>query len=115
IFNAPREIADAIRYTGYDACTTASNHAFDQGMPGVIATLDQLDRAGVAHAGTARTPEDNGRITLLPPPPAPPPRAGGPHPGTAPPPEDPGRIPLPPADTATVALLDYTFGANEGQ
>jgi poly-gamma-glutamate synthesis protein (capsule biosynthesis protein) len=45
----------AIKATGYDVCTTASNHAVDQGFAGVRRTLDDLDRAKIAHAGTART------------------------------------------------------------
>lgn len=55
VFNAPRELADAIASVGWDACSVASNHALDRGFAGVTATLDQLDRAGVAHSGTART------------------------------------------------------------
>lgn len=54
-FNAPWELADAIAATGYDTCSTASNHALDMGRTGVEATLDILDRAGVGHTGTART------------------------------------------------------------
>jgi Bacterial capsule synthesis protein PGA_cap len=34
-FNAPREIAPAARWAGYDTCTTASNHTLDQGSDGV--------------------------------------------------------------------------------
>jgi poly-gamma-glutamate capsule biosynthesis protein CapA/YwtB (metallophosphatase superfamily) len=54
IFNAPRELADAIEAVGFDACSTASNHSYDRGPDGVRATLDQLDRVGVGHAGMAR-------------------------------------------------------------
>ena len=51
----PAEIAKAIAAVGFDACSTASNHFFDRGMPGVKATLDALDAAHVQHSGTART------------------------------------------------------------
>ena len=54
-FNAPHEVAEAIAYAGFDGCSTASNHAFDKGVDGLSDTLDILDRAGVGHAGTART------------------------------------------------------------
>jgi hypothetical protein len=54
-FNAPPELADAIRAAGYDSCSVASNHAMDQGPRGVAATLAALDRIGVGHAGTARS------------------------------------------------------------
>lgn len=57
-FNAPLELADALAYAGFDACSTASNHTLDQGMEGVRATLDALDDAGVAHAGGRRSPEE---------------------------------------------------------
>ena len=54
-FAVPAEIAKAIAAVGFDACSTASNHSFDRGMPGVKATLDALDAAPVQHSGTART------------------------------------------------------------
>ena len=65
IFNAPDELAGAIGWTGFDACTTASNHVVDQGQEGVRTTLRALDRAGVAHAGTARTHAEARRTTFL--------------------------------------------------
>ncbi len=58
LFNAPRELADGLAWAGFDACSTASNHIMDQKMEGVISTHDQLDRAGVAHAGGNRTAEE---------------------------------------------------------
>lgn len=56
LFKTPPHIARAIRSTGYDTCSTASNHAMDDGEEGVRRTLDALDRADVAHTGTARAP-----------------------------------------------------------
>lgn len=58
IFNAPAELADAIAATGWDVCSTASNHSADQGFTGVVQTLDVLDAAGVGHRGMARSPEE---------------------------------------------------------
>src|SRR5664280_939650 len=58
VFNTPHELADAIKEAGYKGCSTASNHAIDAGADGVTATLDALDEAGIAHAGTARTREE---------------------------------------------------------
>jgi poly-gamma-glutamate capsule biosynthesis protein CapA/YwtB (metallophosphatase superfamily) len=55
LFSAPPQVAMALRHTGYDACTTASNHSFDGGAAGVDRTLDVLDAAGLRHAGTARS------------------------------------------------------------
>jgi len=54
-FNAPRDLAAGLAEAGFDGCSTASNHSIDQGAAGVVATLDVLDDAGLAHAGTARS------------------------------------------------------------
>ncbi|MFF8507006.1 CapA family protein [Streptomyces sp. NPDC015492] len=81
-FTSPPEIAAALGATGYDSCSTASNHTLDDGAAGLGRTLDALDRAGVRHAGSARTAEEAARPTLL--------EAGG----------------------ATVAQLAYTYGTN---
>jgi poly-gamma-glutamate synthesis protein (capsule biosynthesis protein) len=63
-FNAPPQLAAAIRDAGYDVCSVASNHAMDRGPAGVAGTLHVLDRAGLRHAGTARGPRE-ARPTLL--------------------------------------------------
>jgi poly-gamma-glutamate synthesis protein (capsule biosynthesis protein) len=81
-FSVPPEIAPALAATGYDACTTASNHTYDRGAEGVDRTLDALDAAGLRHAGSARTPEEAAATTLL--------EVSG----------------------VEVALLSYTFGFN---
>jgi hypothetical protein len=81
-FSVPPEIAPALAATGYDACTTASNHTYDRGADGVDRTLDTLDAAGIRHAGSARTPDEARAITML----------------------DVERV--------SVALLSYTYGFN---
>jgi poly-gamma-glutamate capsule biosynthesis protein CapA/YwtB (metallophosphatase superfamily) len=58
LFNAPRELGEALADAGFDACSTANNHATDAGVDGVIATLEVLDDVGIAGAGTGRTPEE---------------------------------------------------------
>ncbi|WP_236792755.1 CapA family protein [Amycolatopsis sp. GM8] len=57
-FSAPPEIATAIASTGYDDCSTASNHTLDQGVDGITRTLDTLDSVGVRHTGSARTQQE---------------------------------------------------------
>jgi hypothetical protein len=57
-FNAPPQLAAAIRHAGYDACSVASNHSMDRGPHGVAGTLAVLDRAGLRHAGMARSPRE---------------------------------------------------------
>lgn len=63
-FLAVSAIVPGIVGQGWDGCSTASNHAVDQGMAGVISTLDALRASGVGHAGTARTPEEVGQPQL---------------------------------------------------
>ncbi len=53
-FGAPPEIIDAVAAAGYDGCSTASNHSLDRGYAGVVRTLEEFDRVGLRHAGTAR-------------------------------------------------------------
>jgi poly-gamma-glutamate capsule biosynthesis protein CapA/YwtB (metallophosphatase superfamily) len=82
LFNSPTALARAIAWTGWDACTVASNHAVDKGQTGIRTTLRALERAGVRHAGTARSRRDSRRTTLL------------------------------EAHGIRVALLSYTYGTN---
>ena len=65
LFAAPPQVVRAIAATGYDVCTTASNHSVDQGFAGLKRTLDDLDRAKIAHAGTARTKAESERPTIF--------------------------------------------------
>lgn len=64
-FKSPPEVARALAVTGYDGCSTASNHTLDDGADGIRRTLDALDRAGVRHAGSARTEEEARTVTVL--------------------------------------------------
>ncbi len=82
LFRSPVALARAIAWTGWDACTVASNHAVDQGQEGLAATLRVLERAGVAHAGTARSRAEARRTTFV------------------------------EADGVRIALLSYTYGTN---
>jgi poly-gamma-glutamate capsule biosynthesis protein CapA/YwtB (metallophosphatase superfamily) len=84
-FNAPPQLAAALRWAGYDACSTASNHSMDQGAQGVAATLGVLDRAGLRHAGTVRNAQEADQHTIL--------KVRG----------------------LRVALLSYTYGLNSGR
>jgi hypothetical protein len=56
VFRAPASLAGAIAWTGWDACSTASNHALDGGIEGIDFTLQRLDRVGVRHSGTNSSP-----------------------------------------------------------
>ncbi|WP_103530266.1 CapA family protein [Streptomyces sp. SM11] len=64
-FKSPPEVATALRTTGFDSCSTASNHTLDDGAEGVRRTLGALDKAGIRHAGSARTAAEAARPTIL--------------------------------------------------
>ena len=55
---APYELAADLRRVGFDRCSTASNHSWDLGEPGIGSTLAALDTAGISHTGTARSPAE---------------------------------------------------------
>jgi poly-gamma-glutamate capsule biosynthesis protein CapA/YwtB (metallophosphatase superfamily) len=65
LFAAPPQVVRGIAATGYDVCTTASNHSLDQGFAGLKRTLDDLDQAKIGHAGTARTKTESERPTIF--------------------------------------------------
>ncbi|MEU7064585.1 CapA family protein [Streptomyces sp. NPDC046161] len=62
-FKSPPEIADGLKAAGYDGCSTASNHTLDDGADGVRRTLDTFDKAGLKHAGSARTAAEAATVT----------------------------------------------------
>ncbi|MFB9908925.1 CapA family protein [Allokutzneria oryzae] len=64
-FSAPPEVTKGLADTGYDACSTASNHTIDQGAAGVTRTLDALDAVGIAHTGSARSAEEAAKPRIL--------------------------------------------------
>ena len=47
LFAAPQAIAPALRATGWDLCTTASNHTMDQGWDGLVRTIEVHHDAGI--------------------------------------------------------------------
>jgi poly-gamma-glutamate capsule biosynthesis protein CapA/YwtB (metallophosphatase superfamily) len=64
-FNVPPQVTTALADLGYDSCSTASNHSLDQGVRGVVRTLDALDAVGIRHTGTARSRTEWATPTLL--------------------------------------------------
>ncbi|MFB7462999.1 CapA family protein [Streptomyces sp. NPDC056224] len=62
-FVSPPSVADALKDTGYDGCSTASNHTLDDGADGLRRTLDRLDKVGLKHAGSARTAAEAATVT----------------------------------------------------
>jgi poly-gamma-glutamate synthesis protein (capsule biosynthesis protein) len=82
IFAAPPAIVPALKWAGYDACTTASNHSVDQGWDGIVRTLHDFHRHGIETAGTAETKADSKRALMI------------------------------DVDGVTVALISATYGTN---
>ncbi|WP_314174827.1 CapA family protein [Streptomyces winkii] len=81
-FKTPPDVAAAIKDTGYESCSSASNHSMDDGVDGVRRTITAMDEAGLKHAGSAASARARTRTTMM--------KAGG----------------------AKVAQLAYTYGTN---
>src|SRR3954468_19424537 len=64
-FNSPPALARAVAATGFDACSTASNHSLDRGQPGIDATRRALARAGVRSTGSFSSGRQRRRPLLL--------------------------------------------------
>jgi poly-gamma-glutamate capsule biosynthesis protein CapA/YwtB (metallophosphatase superfamily) len=65
LFSAPPAIVPALKWEGYDACTTASNHSIDQGFDGLTRTLDDFAKVGIQTAGTAATKKASRQPLLI--------------------------------------------------
>lgn len=65
MFNSPPALARAVKATGFDACSTASNHSLDRGQAGIGATRRALTRAGVRHTGSFSSRRQQRRPLLL--------------------------------------------------
>lgn len=64
-FAAPPEALDALKTAGFDALTTANNHALDQGLSAVVNTVSGIEARGMLTTGTYRTPEGRDQILML--------------------------------------------------
>jgi len=65
VFNSPEELISAIKGVGFDVLTNANNHSMDRGASGVLATIQQLDQAGLKHTGTSSSLQDRAEYLLL--------------------------------------------------
>ena len=85
--NFPDEFAKAVADAGFDMVTTADNHFLDRGVEGAYRTLDVLEGVGITPVGTYRSAEDKeaNRVRVV--------EAGG----------------------LKLAVLAYTYGANDGE
>lgn len=65
IFNIPPQVLDAAYQVGYRACTTATNHSFDQGTLGISRLTSKLDELKIAHTGVYNTAEKSNEPLIV--------------------------------------------------
>ena len=58
MFNAPDELATAIKNAGFDVAITSNNHMIDQGTAGVERSIQVLQNAGLSTVGSKLTEEE---------------------------------------------------------
>ena len=51
-FGCPDSMADALKNANFDLISTANNHSFDRKQEGLVYTIEQLNKRGLAHTGT---------------------------------------------------------------
>lgn len=64
-FNAPEQLADALKKVGFNVLTTANNHSLDRRENGVINTLKFLDERNIYSTGTAASKVDGQRLLMI--------------------------------------------------
>lgn len=72
---APSGVADDLAALGFTVVSRANNHALGYGVPAMMKTSEQLDRAGIAHAGVGQDESEarsacmldtaSGRVAML--------------------------------------------------
>lgn len=63
-FNAPPELADALKDAGFQILSTANNHTLDRGYVGLARTLNNLRDTGLVPVGTNISKTDAKRIVI---------------------------------------------------
>jgi len=65
LFNVPYEILEALQYAGFNHLISANNHSFDRGFEGLVATVNNFERAGIDHTGMYIDEVAFGNSTIL--------------------------------------------------
>ena len=65
VFNADPDLIDDLVDAGLDWVSLANNHIGDAGRKGMLQTLRNLDKRGLAHGGLGKNAEQAHRATLL--------------------------------------------------
>ncbi|MDF2614979.1 MAG: Capsule synthesis protein CapA [Clostridia bacterium] len=63
-FNAPDELALALKDTGFDILTTANNHSLDRRFYGIKRTIQVLDKLQILHTGTFITSKESNEMLI---------------------------------------------------
>ena len=61
-FNSPTETVKALKDAGFDVISTANNHSIDQGVDGIISTIDSINDYGLESIGTYKDQQRAGLI-----------------------------------------------------
>lgn len=65
LFNAPGEVMDAIKDSGYQVLDLAHNHILDSQIEGVVSTADAIEKAGMTPIGVyTHEPRDKAPIVI---------------------------------------------------
>jgi len=64
-FNAPPELPAALKASGFTVLSTANNHAYDQGVQGVVETLERLRAEQLLPVGSGTTRPEAEQVRVL--------------------------------------------------
>lgn len=62
LFNFPKETIYSLKNAGFDALSTANNHALDTGLDGIAETISHINESGMKNFGTLAEDCDKGII-----------------------------------------------------
>lgn len=58
VFKGSPDLLPSLLEAGFDFVSLANNHTLDQGVEGLLDTMDHLNETGIAHAGAGRNDEE---------------------------------------------------------
>jgi len=65
LFNAPEQLAEALKNAGFGIVSTANNHSLDRRETGVLRTLEHVRAHGLVPVGTHASPEEAEEIRII--------------------------------------------------